>query len=384
VLIASIFLGSGYIVFLLCRRAKQYWKVSYNIHPMCRRLLLDVQTHYLGLQQERKDITVLPTSIERVFTDLRKSILPLRLERNYPKESKSFGVFLGSFNTPPTNSQTLLLSQWDIIVLDPFQAGVLEALARTLCTSKHVLGRVDIGLLAMPSKSAAGSAEITRTLSIVAQAVVQSFRRVQDMHSPFTGILLAKWEAHFPPPVCNELVRYLNAIGFDVYLEVSPPNYLSERVSQAIEMEPIRGVICRNGSIFPNGERRNYFQMAEMRHSLRALAAKSAMIHSTVMMWETIDDHVKLEHAVVKRSFTWCNFSSALSWVGPRRALTDADVAVAMTVTGEPLGAMMWLKENATKKVHEIWRTNDQVSYLTFQYSGGPLPCLVHLSTDCS
>jgi hypothetical protein len=288
---------------------------------------------------------------------------------------------LGNFNTPPTKAQSLLLSQWDIVVLDPLQAGVLEALARTPSTSKHVLGRMDVGLLAMPSKSAAGSAEIIHTLSIVARAVVQSFRRAQDMHSPFTGVLLANWEAYFAPVVCNEFVRYLNTIGFDVYLEVSPPNYLSERVSRAIEMEPIRGIICRNGSIFPNGERRNYFQMAEMRHSLRALAAKSAMVQSTVMMWETIDDDVKLEHAVVKRSFTWCNFSNALSWIGPRSALTDADVAVTMTVIGEPLGAMMWLKEDATIKSHEIWRTNDRVSHLILKHTirARLMPYIIHL-----
>jgi hypothetical protein len=313
------------------------------------------------LLQEKNEISGLSKSVERYLNDLRKTSLPLCPKREYPKESKSFGAFIGKIDTPPTPAQSILLSQWDIIVLDPFQTGVLEALARSLCTSKHVLGRIDVGLLVMSDKSAGESANVMRSLGTVARAVVQSFKRPQDMYSPFTGILLANWEAHFPPVVCNELVRYFGAIGLDVYLEVSPPNYLSEKESQAIDMEPIRGLICRNGSIFPNGERRNYFQMTEMRHGLRALAAKSAMISSTVIMWDTVDDNVQLEHAVVKRSFTWCNFSSALSWIGPRSALTDANVAMTRTVSGEPLGAMMWLKEDAIMKAHGIWRANDRV-----------------------
>ena len=307
----------------------------------------------------------MPKAVERYLSGLRKTTIPICLERTYPKDSKSFGAFMGTIDTPPTAAQVHLLLKWDIIVLDPFQPGVLEALAHRLCTSKHVLGRVDVSLLAPIDQKDPTGTNPMQFLQIVTRAVVQSFKRVQDMYTPFTGILLANWEAHFSPAVCNELIRFFEALGLDVYLEVSPPDYLSEKVSRAINMDPIRGIIYRNGSIFPNGERRNYFQMAEMRNSLRALAAKSDMITSTVIMWDTIDDDVELEHAVVKRSFTWCNFSSALSWIGPESALFDADVAIKRTISGEPLGAMMWLKEDSIIKLHETWRTNDRVCHLT-------------------
>jgi hypothetical protein len=311
----------------------------------------------------RNKISKLPKNIERYFSGLRKSTLRICPERKHPQESKSFGAFVGRFDSPPTSSQALILSQWDIIALDPFQPGVQEALKiKSLCTSKHILGRLDVEALIASDKNAGDTSKMIQSLDTIVRALLHSFKRPQDMHSPFTGVLLANWEAHFPPVVFNALIKYIGSIGLDSYLEISPPNYLSEEESRAIDMEPVRGIVCRNGSIFPNGERRNYFQMAEMRHSLRALAAKSAMISSTVMMWDTVDDNVKLEHAVVKRSFTWCNFVNALSWIGPERALTNADVAVTRTVNGEPLGAMMWLKEDAIMKLHETWRTNDRVS----------------------
>lgn len=239
------------------------------------------------------------------------------------------------------------------------------------CTSRHILGRIDVGIV-VHSNGSSSKDNIIRSLEIVIKSLTTSFKHAQDMHSAFTGVLLAGWQAYFPPCILNELIKHMNFLGLDVYLEISPPTFLSEFECRNINMEVVKGMVCRNGAILPDGNRRNFFQMADMRSALRALAAPST--GSTVMMWDTVDDEVELEHAVVKRSFNWCRFSNALSWIGPRNALTDAELAVTKSVIGEPLGAMMWLKGDNIMKVHDVWKSNDKVSSWCFFLFGLRLP----------
>jgi hypothetical protein len=158
----------------------------------------------------------------------------------------------------------------------------------------------------------------------------------------------------------------MDSLGFAVYLELSPPTFLTEEECRSINLELTRGIICRNGTILPDGGRRNYFQMADLRRAQRALAAQPSPSGSTVMMWETVDDDVEVSHAVVKRSFNWCRFNSAISWIGPKAALTNAELAAMKTVVGEPLGALMWLKDEQVLKSHDAWRLNDKVRLLAW------------------
>ncbi|KAI9870571.1 MAG: hypothetical protein M1823_008699, partial [Watsoniomyces obsoletus] len=130
-------------------------------------------------------------------------------------------------------------------------------------------------------------------------------------------------------------------MGFSVYLEVSPPNFLPERYARNYDFQLVSGLICRNGTILPTGMQRDAFMMEPTRPALRALAAQASMGGcSTVMMWDVVDDTVAVELPVIKRCYDWCRFNSAISWIGPLRALVDAEVAVNKTIPGEPMGAM--------------------------------------------
>jgi hypothetical protein len=309
-----------------------------------------------------------PTPIARYLDHLKSDTQSLSSEKSSAKEPKSFGVFLGSLANPPTPNQARLLSQWDVLVLDPLQEGVLDALSCQR-TSTHILGRLDVRTL-VKSDCSSDNDEVIRSLGIVAQTLVTFFKRQQDMQSPFTGVLLADCQAHFQPVVLNELVTYMNGLGLDVWLEMSPPTFLTERQCRDINMKHIRGIVCRNGAILPDGDRRNYFQMAEMRTALRVVAAQRAMGVSTTVMWETVDDEVELAHDVIQRTFKWCNYISAICWIGPRAALTDAEIAAAKTVANVPLGALMWLKGDEVMRAHDVWRSNDKASL-----SAGDLKC---------
>jgi hypothetical protein len=108
--------------------------------------------------------------------------------------------------------------------------------------------------------------------------------------SPFTGVVLAEFQSHFQPAVLNSVVKYINGLGIDVWLEMGPPEYLSERDAREINMELIRGIICRNGTIRPDGDRQNYFQMTKMRTAQRLIAAQRVVHGPPMMMWETIND----------------------------------------------------------------------------------------------
>ena len=307
---------------------------------------------------------VVPTPVARYLDRLRTDSKQLSQQKTFAEEPESFGVFLGSFAHPPTVFQTRLLSQWDVIVLDPLQDGVLDALSTCQPTSKHILGRVDVRTL-VESDSSSNSDEVIRSLGVVAQTLATYFKNEQGGQSPFTGVVLANCQSHFQPVVLNEIAKYINGIGLDLWLEMSPPAYLTERQCCEINMEFIRGIVCRNGTIRPDGDRQNYFQMTEMRTAMRAMAAQRVRHGPPIMMWETIDDGVELQYAVVQRSFNWCRYNSVLCWIGPTAALTDAEVAAAQTVANKPLGALMWLKGDDIMKAHAVWRSNDQVRLST-------------------
>lgn len=276
------------------------------------------------------------------------------MQRGPTEEPKSFGVFLGGFDYPPTLAQASLLSQWDVLILDPLKDGILDALSTCQPSSSHILGRLDVGMLVKLDCSS-NSDEVIRSLGIVAQTLTTYFK------SPFNGVLLANCYTHFQPPVLNEVAKFINGLGLDVWLEICGPAYLTERQGRDIDMKFIRGIVYRNGTVRPDGDRQNYFQMAAMRTAMRAIAAQRVKHGPTRIMWETIDDGMELQYAAIQRSFTWCRYNSALCWIGHAAALIDAEAAVTQTVANKPLGALMWLKGDDIIKVHDTWRSNDQV-----------------------
>jgi hypothetical protein len=205
------------------------------------------------------------------------------------------------------------------------------------------------------------SEEVIKCLFVLSQTMITHFQN-GGAQSPFTGVLLADFQTHFQPAVLNSVAKYINGLGLDVWLEMGPPGYLSERHARDINMELIRGIVCRNGTIRPDGDRQNYFQMTEMRTAMRMIAAQRVVHGPPMMLWETVDDSVKLQYAVVQRSFNWCRFNSTLVWIGSEAALNDADSAAALTVAEKPLGALMWMKGDENMKAHDVWRANDQIS----------------------
>lgn len=291
---------------------------------------------------------------------MKRETKPLRSRNSAKLELKTFGVYLGSIPSPPSSEQLSILSQWDVIVVDPLQHGLLSGIYN-YCSAAHVLGRLHVPSL-INIETSITIDEVIQGLCVVAQTVISNFTHPQARESPFHGVLLADWRKHFQPVVLNQLVQYLNGIGLDVWLEMSPSDYLSERECRDIDGSRIRGIVYRNGTIFPNGNQRDYFQMEKMRTVMRVVAAQKAMGGCTHAMWETVEDDVDVSHHVLGRTFKWCAYNSAMTWIGPWSALTDANVAARRTVKNEPLGALMWLKEDVVLKTHDNWRFNDKVS----------------------
>jgi hypothetical protein len=304
-----------------------------------------------------------PPVVTRYLNDLITNTQKLAFQKGDLEQPKSFGVYLGNFNNPPSAHQSSLLKQWDLIVVNPAGVGVFEAVS-SQCTSAHILGRVEVESV-VQCRSSSDAAETIRSIGTLAQFLTTHLKR-KNYDSPFTGVLLAEWQTSFSPVICNEIIKLINRLGFDVYLEVSGPNFLSAKECREINMELFKGIICRNGSILEDGDRRNCFQMDNMQPILRAVAAQNCLREITLMMWETIQDDIRLDLSVAKRSFVWYRYCSAISWIGPKSALTDAKVAYNQTVADEPLGALMWLKNDKIIDIQEVWRLNDNVSLVLF------------------
>lgn len=259
---------------------------------------------------------------------------------------------MGSFDGPPTVSQEKLLAQWDLLIVDPFQDGVAKAILN--CNRSQVLGRIDLTQIHSPKES------ILSAIEKIEAVLANSFN-----DSAFSGILFANWEDIFTPSVQAKLFQTLSTLGLAVYLEVQPPNFLKNR--KALQNGAISGLVIRNASIMPDGEKRDYFQMESLQSTIKAFVSEACMRDFVVLAWETVNNDVTLSNAIVRRSIQWSSFYSAVSWIGSEASLADSDLS---TPTTEPLPAFGWLKEAEIMKAHELWRSNRDISTSSDARSG--------------
>ncbi|KAJ5908940.1 hypothetical protein N7495_001622 [Penicillium taxi] len=334
-LAVTVALGSLYILYIIGRTFARYWRTRHRL-------------------------TKVPSSVIRHLDRLKTETPKFISSRLDLPEPKAFGVYLGSFASPPNSDQTRLLSQWDLVVLDPLQHGVLDALTRKTAGA-HTVARLDIRKL-VATDSGSQRDEVIRAISVLTSTMLSYLKRPQDSQSPFSGVLLADCSSHLQPVVLNEVVKFINGLGLDVWMEFGPIEFLEEKQCREIDWLPIRGVIYRNGTVRTDGDRCNFFQQEKMRTVMRVAAAQKPIGTSTVAMWDTVDDGIELGHDVLHRSYKWCNYMSAMSWIAPKAALTDAVAATAKTVISEPIGALMWMKNEQTLAAHEVWRHNENIT----------------------
>jgi hypothetical protein len=246
---------------------------------------------------------------------------------------------------PPTVDELRVLRQWEMIVVNPFRPGVTEALLHNGPT--YVVGRVDIGSL-ISSKSPLD--EIGK-LELIAEAVIRTMRPV-DRVSPYNGALIANWEGSLPPEICNELAAFLSALNLNVYTEVVGPQF------NAPPSDHLSGMVFCNGSVLPNGTRRDYFQLLPMKKALDAATSQACLREFTILMCDVIDDDAELLNAVVKRSFTWCGYYGAIPWIGRKCVLEDASINL---VVESPDGAFEFLKRDKVVEIQNRWKENCRV-----------------------
>ncbi|RDI86197.1 hypothetical protein Vi05172_g3831 [Venturia inaequalis] len=294
--------------------------------------------------------------ISRLQDQYKRSAISFdALGKSIPKPT-SFGVYLGILHNPTTGEEERLLHQYDLLVVDPSQAGVLDALAEPeLEVSPHVVGRLDLFQM-LNSASLGTENKMTLSLERVLVAVDGLFQHPGAQRA-FTGLMLAGWHSHLPTTMLNVLARCLAEMGFDVYLEIVPPHFLEG--PSLPDLACFAGVMVKNGTILPNGEVRDYFQMEKMRSTTKAFVAQSCLRSFTVMIWDTIDERVEVSHAVVKRSFGWSGYHGAITWIGSEASITHAESNVPVL---EPLAAFHWLKDQKVMQFHEVYRKTRQLS----------------------
>ncbi|KAI9733678.1 MAG: hypothetical protein M1834_003280 [Cirrosporium novae-zelandiae] len=326
--ILTIALGSSYIIYLIIKQLIHYLK----------RAPPEIKT---------------PSAIQNLFATLSNTFPPLVSEKGSKNRPTKFGVYLGAFTNPQTEQELQLLSRWDLLILDPFQSGIQNALSSSqLFGHQNFVARLDFDKLI--DKTAADSLKtLSEALSKLAENIRLHCYKSEAQAPIFNGLLLARWEERLSGPVFRDLVDFLAGLGFQIYVEASPPQFLDD--SSILQLSSISGVIVRNATILQNGERRDYFQMEKMKPTLKAFVAESCMRDFLVMMWETVDDDVQISNAVARRSFRWSSFYNAITFICSASSLVDSQLS---TDCHEPLGAFDWLKEATVMKIHKIWRAN--------------------------
>ncbi|CAL3973371.1 unnamed protein product [Diplocarpon coronariae] len=342
--LASIAVGVSYIIFLLARKSWKSLRRERGSSPHFRARAAR------RLQRYTSRITPEPESEKLLLREARKP--------------SSLGVYLGPFESPISEAQASVLSGRDMLVLDPLQAHVKQALQSISghgATPRRFVGRLDLrSVLNVSAPSEQLERLILPSLDRVMSMVSVAFREadVDGGNGGFTGTLLAGWEG-FPSPVLHELCRAIATFGLEIYIETSAPDFLID--GEVLASNAIAGLVIRDGLVLADGERRDCFGMKPLRTTIKAFVSQSSVRDFHVFVWETVRDDVVVSNAVLKRTFAWCNYYSIVSWIGPEKALVDASVA-AVEAAVEPLSAFAWLKEPKTMELHEMWRNRREVS----------------------
>ncbi|PYH93800.1 glycosyl transferase [Aspergillus ellipticus CBS 707.79] len=319
ILLTSVVCGCMYLTFSGTRRALRWYK-------------------------SRSRPEVVPANVSQRLDKLA-SQQPVSTAAHHTKQKpSSVGVYLGTFTTPLDRVHRRLLDQWDLFIVDPSKPGVVQAMS--YAERKQFVGRVDLALVA--SQQDSGLAAIEKISHVLSE----------NFHgAAFSGILLANWEDKFTPTVLTKLAETINGLDLPVYLETGPPTFLQDHT--ILQTTAISGLVIRNASILPDGQKRDYFQLRKMQSTIKAFVSEACMREFLVIAWETVDDDASLSNAVVQRSMQWCNFYSALPWIGRQSALENAKLNVK---TPEPLSSFGWLKDAEIMKTHDRWRSNLHVA----------------------
>ncbi|KAH9222558.1 glycosyltransferase family 4 protein [Leptodontidium sp. 2 PMI_412] len=337
--LGSVILGSLFLLHLLFIKLWESWK-----------------KHQLTSKR-------VPSSLKRFLSKSSMNLFAYRIEK-ISKKPGNFGVYLGEFECPPTPSQIRLLAEWDLLIVDPSQAGVAEAISSGFyAVSPQILARLDVEHVA----SRSSEHPIISITQWVARLI--KFSAKMTGHQPrFSGVVINHWEDCLTVALLEEFILFNDSIGLSVYLEASDTRFLLE--PRLAELNEVTGLVIRNGTISLNGEERDAFQMSEMRPTIKAFVSQACLRNFVVLLWETLDDDASPLNAVIKRSYQWSRFYSALPWIGTTSALRTAESAL---LQNEPLGAFDWLKELRVMKIHESWRSNQTISPHYFRENGDSL-----------
>lgn len=261
-------------------------------------------------------------------------------------------------NTPVTEEEAQTLSQWDTVILDCCEPGVLEAVGDdSVPLGPHIIARLDF-LQVLSFSAIDDEVDMLRAVYHVSKVIQQTLRQ-PDQRRYFTGVLLAGWRERLSTPLLEGLSKLFSAHGLDVFLEIGPPSFLDELKN--FSLKQFAGVVVRNGTILQNGERRDFFDMDKMKGTTKAFVSESCMRPFTVMMWDTVETGADLSHAVTRRAHMWCSYHGAMFFVTRKAALTDMSL---VEPSEEPLAAFQWLKNRKVMAVHEKFRTTRIVSFL--------------------
>lgn len=267
----------------------------------------------------------------------------------------SFGVFLGLLNQPITDEEVRVLSQWDTVVLDYCEPGVLEAVSDdNVPLGPRIIARVDLKQIIKFSTKE--EIDQSRAIYVISWIVQQTLRKPNERRY-FTGVLVAGWCEHISTPLINGIAKLFAAYGLEVYLEVGPPNFLAG--VEKLDYSLFNGLIVKNGTIKPDGTRRDFFDMDKMKTTTKAFVSQACQRPFLTFMWDTIENDRTVSHAIVRRAFMWCNYHGALPYFVQERALRDIQIVQS---NEEPLAAFQWLKDRKVMTIHEKYRNTRIVS----------------------
>ncbi|TVY94223.1 hypothetical protein LAWI1_G000823 [Lachnellula willkommii] len=337
VALASITIGSTYIVFTLLKKCYQHFSTR------------------------KQASNILPAKVASHLHKYTVSRSQLTLEKSDNLKPKSLGIYLGHFDDMMSANQAQIFSDKDAIIIDPLGRNVVAALAQRphdQHKTQSIIGRLDIGeLLHMPVRTKQPEDLLISGIDQLMTIIATRFQDQEGRSNGFTGVLLAGYET-ISNKVLHALSEALSIFDLEVYLETSAPEFLHD--ASILDSEAISGLVIRNCLILENGERRDCFGLEALRTTLKAFVSQACLRDFTVLIWDTFGDDVVPSNAVLKRTFSWCSFYSAVPWIGSHSALVDASTEA---VSFEPLSAFDWLKEPRVMKLHDQWKSKRAVQY---------------------
>lgn len=273
----------------------------------------------------------------RSYLHGRRMQMSMNEKRTFPEEIETFGMFLGR------EVHDLYSKGFEMLILDEQAVATLQRPRLTsIPEDENAEAPKQVKAVLCLVRKPHFDQDTTDEQKLT--AVVDAIHRLAGSPNAFGLMLPADI---LPKPILNDLLIHCHSLNISLFLQSLPP--FTDIVG--LDMTLVDGIIFENACIHSDGERRDFFQAAELRYGLGRCARQRETRPEFFVGFHDIWE-IRPTPAIIRRAFKLSKFFGATLQIGSVRSLSQIDECVPVEMC---LAGFDWLKRDNVSQMHKDW-----------------------------